>query len=59
MLLTSLVKILVFVWKCLTMCESELEKKSKWLAYQCPSDLNNEDLAEEMQHLPVVHKANF
>ena len=41
------------------MCESELEKKATRLARQYPSDLNDEDLAEEMQHVSVVHKANF
>ena len=48
-----------FLWKYPTMCESELEKKAKRLAHQYPTDLDDEDLAEEMQHLPVVHKANF
>ena len=48
-----------FLWKYPTMCESELEKKAKRLAHHYRSDPNDEDLAEEMQHLPVVHKANF
>ena len=41
------------------MTESESEKKSKVLAYKYPTDLNDEDVAVEMQHLPLVHKANF
>ena len=41
------------------MCESQLENKRKRLAHQYPSELNDEDLAEETQHLPVGHKANF
>ena len=41
------------------MCESELEKKAKRLTHQYPPDPNDEDLAEEIQHLPVAHKANF
>ena len=41
------------------MCKSEVEKKEKRLEDQYPSDLNDDDLAEEMQHLPIVHKANF
>ena len=41
------------------MCEGELENKAKRSAHQYPDDLNDEDLVEEMQHLPVVHKANF
>ena len=41
------------------MCESELKEKAKRLADQYPTDLHGEDLAEEMQHLPVVHKVNF
>ena len=47
------------LWKYPTICESGLENKAKRLAHQYPSDLNDEDLVEEMQHLPVVHKANF
>ena len=35
------------------------KKKSKVLAYKYPTDLNVEDVAVEMQHLPLVHKANF
>ena len=31
----------------------------KMSAHQYPSKLNNEDLAEEMMHLPAEHKANF
>ena len=42
-----------------TMCEGELEKKAKRLHHQYPSNLNDEDLAEERQHKPVVHKAMF
>ena len=42
-----------------TICESELEKKTKRLINQYLSVHNDEDLGEEMQHLPVVHKANF
>ena len=30
------------------MCESEAEKKAKRLAHQYPSDLNGEDLEEEI-----------
>ena len=41
------------------MCEGELEKKAKMLPHQYPSDLNDDNLAEAMQHLPVVHKDNF
>ena len=41
------------------MCESEIETKAKRLAHQYPSYLNGEDLAEEIQHLPVAHEANF
>ena len=41
------------------MCESELEKNAKRLSYQYFSELNGEDLADEIQHLPIVHKANF
>ena len=41
------------------MSESELEKKVKGSAHQYPTDLNDEDFATEMQHLPLVHKANF
>ena len=41
------------------MCESELEKKADRLAHQCPSNLNDEYLADEKQHLPVAYKANF
>ena len=41
------------------MCESELENKAKRLAHQYPSNLNDEDVAEEMQRLPIVHNANF
>ena len=37
------------------MRESDLEKKAKRLDHQYPSDLNDEDLGEEMQNLPVVH----
>ena len=48
-----------FLWKYPTMCESELEKNPKRLAHQYPTDLDDEDLAEEMQHLSVVHKVNF
>ena len=48
-----------FFVKYLTMCESELREKAKTLADQYPTDLHGEDLAEEMQHLPVVHKAKF
>ena len=59
MLLKSWLEILIFLWKYPTMCESEIEKKEKRLAHQCPSDLNDEDLREEMPHLPVVHKVNF
>ena len=42
-----------------SMCECELEKKARRLAHQYPSDLNDEYLAEDMQYLQVVHKANF
>ena len=42
-----------------TMRESELEKKAKRLVHQYPSNLNDEDHAEEMQNLLVEHKANF
>ena len=42
-----------------TMCESKLEKKVKRLAHQYPLYFNDEDLAEKMQYLPVVHKANI
>ena len=31
----------------------------KELAHQYPTGLNDEDFATEMQHLPLVHKANF
>ena len=48
-----------FLWKYPTMCESEKKNKAKRLAHQYPSYHNDEDLAEKMQHLPVVHKANF
>ena len=41
------------------MCGNQLEKKAKRLAHQCPSDINDEDLAEKMQQLQVVHKGNF
>ena len=41
------------------MCENDIEKKAKWLAHQYHSDVNDEDLAEEIQYLQVVHKANF
>ena len=41
------------------MSESELEKKVKGLAHQYPTDLNDEDFVTEMQHLPLVHEANF
>ena len=41
------------------MCKSELEKKATRLAHQYPSDHDDEDLAEEMRHSPVVHKVNF
>ena len=48
-----------FLWKYPTMSESELEKKMKGLTHQYPTDLNDEDFATEMQHLQLVHKANF
>ena len=35
------------------------KKKAKVLAYKYPTDFNDEDVAVEMQHLPLVHKANF
>ena len=41
------------------MCEGELEMKAKSMPHQYPSDLNDEDVVEEMQHLPIVHKVNF
>ena len=44
-----------FSWKYHTMCESGLENKAKRLALH----LSDEDLAEEMQYLPAVHKAHF
>ena len=47
------------LWKYPTMCESELEKKAKRLAHQFLSDLNDEDIAEQMQHLPDVHMTNL
>ena len=40
------------------MSESELEK-AKGVAHQYPTDLNGEDFATEIQHLPLVYKANF
>ena len=48
-----------FLWKYLTMSESELEKEAKELVHQYPTDLNNEDFSTEMQHLPLLHKTNF
>jgi hypothetical protein len=42
------------------MTESESEKKSESVSIQkYPTDFNDEDVAVEMQHLPLVHKANF
>ena len=49
-----------FLLKYSTMTESEREKKrAKVLAHKYPTDLNDEDFAAEMQHLPLVDKANF
>ena len=41
------------------MCQCELEKKAKILFHQYPTDLNDDDLAEEMQHLLVENKGHF
>ena len=41
------------------MCECELQKKAERLAHQYLSDLSDEELAEEMLHLPIEHKVNF
>ena len=37
-----------FLCKYPIMCEGELEKKAKRLAHQYPSDIYDEDLAQEM-----------
>ena len=55
MLLRSWLKILIF---CSNIAQC-VKVSYKRLAHQNPSDLHDDDLAEEMQHLPVVHKANF
>ena len=48
-----------FLWKYPTIYECELEKKEERLAHQRHHSVHNdEDLAEELQYLPVVHKAN-
>ena len=47
------------LWKYEIMCESELEKKAKRLFHYIRSDLSDEDLAEEMRHLPAVHKVSY
>ena len=47
------------MWKYLTMCESELEKKAKMLAHQCPSDHNDEDLAEKCNIYQLYAKPIF
>ena len=46
------------LWKYPTICEFEPEKKAKRLAYQYSSDINDEDLAEEMQHLPLIYESH-
>ena len=38
---------------------NELEKKARRLTQQYPSDLNDEDLAEEMQHLQAFAQGQF
>ena len=57
MLLRSWLKNLIFCAN-IPQCV-KVSLKGKLRGYQYPSHLNDEDLAEEMHHLPVVHKANF
>lgn len=40
-------------------CQSDAEKKALTLSEQYPADINGDDFAKGMQHLPSVHKANF
>ena len=58
MLIRSWLKIKIFCG-IIAQCVGELEKKVKRLAHQYPTDLNDENIAEEMQRLSVVHKANY
>ena len=48
-----------FLWKYLTMSESDLKGKALSLSKRYPDDLNDEAYVTEMQHIPSVHKANF
>ena len=44
----KLVENVDFLWKYPTMCEIEVENKAKMFVHQCPSNPNDEDLAEKI-----------
>ncbi|XP_053167420.1 52 kDa repressor of the inhibitor of the protein kinase-like [Hemicordylus capensis] len=48
-----------FLWKYLTMSESDVKRKTLSLSEQYPAHLNGDEFGKEMQLLPSVHKANF
>ena len=41
------------------MTEEELKNKAADLAENYPKDISNEDLVQEMNHIAMVHNANF
>ena len=49
----------IFLWNYQKMSEEELKRKAAKLAKKYSKDVSSEDLVQEMNHITMVHNANF